>query len=631
MLEQMRKGAGTWIAKIFIGLLVLSFAVWGIADIFGGYRFGALATVGDVEISEDEYRQAIERERQLLSQRLGRPLTLDQARAIGLDRQVLDRLIGGAAIDGHVRDLGVGISDEAIAEEIRRNPSFQDASGNFSRTIFEQILRNNGLTEAGYVLLARRDANRQQVTGALINELLVPKVLLSAVNRYQNETRILSYFLLPKSAIGEIADPSEQVISEYYEANKASFRAPQYRKVALLIVTPDTVRDKIKVTDEEIKQTYEADINRYRTPEKRRIQQISFPDKESAEAAKKKIEAGTDFAAVAKERGFSEADIDLGLVAKSGLGDPAVADAAFAAQKDQVVGPIVGRLGIFLVRVTAIEPEVVRTLDEVRDEIRNQLAAQRAGEVILDIHDLVEDKRAEGSTLAEIAKDNELTSLEIPAVDRSGTDPAGKAVADMPEVAGLLPAIFDSDVGFEADPVQTRDDGFVWFNVEGITPERQKPLEEVRDEVIAKWKEDETRKALSKRAAEMVEQGRAGATIEALAKEIDAEVKTTEPFKRSGTPEGLPRTAVSQAFTLALDAFSSAATDDGEGRVIFQLTKIDTPKGDPPKEVAEALSTQLAGGIENDLLLQYIAGLRQTYPVSVNEAVFNRVTGRTNQ
>lgn len=631
MLEQMRKGAGTWIAKIFIGLLVLSFAVWGIADIFGGYRFGALATVGDVEISEDEFRQAFERERQVLSQRLGRPLTLDQARAIGLDRQVLNRLIGGAAIDGHVRNLGVGISDEAIAAEIRRNPNFQDASGNFSRTIFEQVLRNNGLTEAGYVLLARRDANRQQVTGALVNEVLVPKVLLSAVNRYQNETRILRYFLLPKSAIGEIADPSDQAIKEYYEANKASFKAPEYRKVALLIVTPETIGDKVKVTDEEIKRAYEANIGKYRSPEKRRIQQISFPDRESAEAAKKKIEDGTDFLAVAKERGFSEADIDLGLVAKSGLGDAAVADAAFAAEKDQVVGPIVGKLGTFLIRVTAIEPEVVRTLDEVRDEIRAALVKDRAGEVILDIHDVVEDKRAEGSTLAEIAKDNKLEYLEVAAVDRSGNDPAGNAAAEVPAVTGLLPAIFDSDVGFEADPVQTGDDGFVWFNVEGITPERQKPLEEVRAQVIAQWKQAELRKALSKRAAEMVEQGRSGATIEALAEEIDAEVKTTKPFKRNGTPEGLPRTAVSQAFALALNAFSSAATEGDEGRVIFQLTEIDTPKGAPPKEVAEALTEQLTSGIENDLLLQYVAGLRNAYGVTVNEAVFNRVTGRTNQ
>jgi peptidyl-prolyl cis-trans isomerase D len=355
-LETLRKGAGGVIGGIFVLLLVASFAIWFPAGWFHGYGSQDLITVGDTVIGPREYMRTQQDVLRAMSSQAGRSLSLQEARAMGLDSRVLQRLIGGAAVDNYARQLGLNITDGALLQEIMQEPNFKDATGNFSPALFEQALRNMDLSEQGYLASQRETNLRRQILTTLGKAVNAPQVLVDALNRYNGETRTLRYVLVSQEAAGPVGDPTEDDLKRYYDNHHAKFTQPEYRKVGILAVTPETVKEQVNITEQDLRAAYEASKDTLGKPEKRHVQQIAFPDSAAATAAREKIEQGADFVAVAKEQGLTESDIDLGTVTRSELADSAVADAAFKLELNKVSEPVTGKLGtVVLLRVTEID------------------------------------------------------------------------------------------------------------------------------------------------------------------------------------------------------------------------------------------------------------------------------------
>ena len=220
--------------RAFIGLLVLSFAVWGIADIFGGYGGRTVATGGDTKIGYEQFRSTLNTQMQNFGRRFGRTLSLDEARALGIDQNVLTTLIQEAALLNQASNMKLGISDAAIAERITREPMFRDTTGKFSKTVFDQLLAANGLSEARYVASQRDAYVRQQLVQTIASDVELPKALLRAVDVYQNETRKLKYFLLPVDKIDPVGEPTAEAVQKYYDGHKSSYAIPEYRKIGVL-------------------------------------------------------------------------------------------------------------------------------------------------------------------------------------------------------------------------------------------------------------------------------------------------------------------------------------------------------------------------------------------------------------
>ena len=211
------------------------------------------------------------------------------------------------------------------------------------------------------------------------------------------------------------------------------FRAPEYRKVLVLALTPAELASAIEISDADLKKGYEERKARYATPERRHLQQIVFPNMEEAKAAADKLAKGTTFAALAAERGLKDADTDLGTLTKTAMVDRAVADAAFALKEGEVSAPVEGRFGIVLVQVDKIEPASTKPFEEVAAELKQEMAAERAKAELLTVHDKIEDERLGGATLADLAKKLNLQTRTIEAIDRAGQDRDGKPVADLPQ------------------------------------------------------------------------------------------------------------------------------------------------------------------------------------------------------
>jgi peptidyl-prolyl cis-trans isomerase D len=628
MMEALRKGAGTWIAKIFIALLVLSFAVWGIADIFGGYGAKTVATVGDTEISTVDYQNEFQRELRVISTRLGRNVTIADAREMGIDGQVILRLIGDAALETQAKLLGLGVTGKAVGARLMRQAAFKDSSGKFDRERFYRLLQANNLSEQAFMERQRRSIIMQQITGAVSDGAPPPKTLVDAANRFANETRKLSYITVPQSKLGEIEEPSAEKMRDYYNTHKGEFRAPEFRKVGVIQLTPVTLAKSIEIPEADIKAAFENNKARFNRPERRTVLQIAFPDDAAAKEAHEKLKNGADFMEVAKERGLTESDVNLGALARNDVSDKKIADAIFSLEVGKFSEPVTGDLATVIAKVTKIVPSEIKTFEEMRDRLRQAIAAERAGEKILDVYDKIEDERAGGATLAEIASKLQLEYTGIPAVDSRGFDESSKAVDLLVKQPKALRAIFKATVGLETDPEETPDRGYIWYEVLKVTQERLKPFDDVKLDAETKWRETQLRTLLSGKGQELVDKLRGGSSLADLAQQFDLEVKVSRPLKRNDRADDIPNAAIQQAFALKQGEFGSAATVNGEGRVVFTVSESAVPKStdaNMKKQLAQALAPQVA----DDLIVQYIRGLRKEFGVNVNQSVFeDATTGR---
>lgn len=269
MLQAFRQGIGSWFVKGFMGLLILAFVIWGIADVFRNFGTTALAHVGKTQISIEGFRRTFNERLQQLSRQYGRPITPAQAQILGLDRQILGELLSEGALDQKAQSLYLGISDDTLTQRIISDPVFRGPTGSFNHDYFVQILRANGYTEAQYVDSQRRLMLRQQIARALTGDAAVPKVLGEAVQRYENEERAIEFIRLGKEQAGQIAAATPDQLKAYFDEHKAAFRAPEYRKIALITLTPEGLAASIEVSDEDVKKAYESQIDRFRIPEKR--------------------------------------------------------------------------------------------------------------------------------------------------------------------------------------------------------------------------------------------------------------------------------------------------------------------------------------------------------------------------
>lgn len=625
-LDTLRKGAARTLGLILVGLLVISFAVWGIADIFTGYGGQTLIRVGKTEISGQDYLRAQQEVLRSMSAQAGRSLSLQEARALGLDNRVMERLIGGAAVDNHAKDLHLGITDAAILEQVMNDPAFKDSLGNFSPAVFQQVLYSIGMNEHGYLASLRESNLRRQVLATVGRVPNSPEILIDALNNFNGETRTLRYVLVPSSVVGTIPDPTEEDLKRYYENHQSKYTQPEYRKVGVLAVTPETVKAEVNITEADLRAAYEASKDQLGKPEKRHVQQITFPDLAAANAAYQKLQSGTDFVALAKEQGLSEADIDLGTVSRAELADSAIAEAAFTLEANKVSEPVSGKLGnVVLLRVTSIEPGSMPTFEEAKADLEKKLLKERASGAIFDLHDKVEDELAAGTTLSETAGKLKLDYQLFDQIDRDGRKPDGSAVA-LPAQKEVLNAAFATDTGVENDPIDAKDEGVIWYEVLGVVPEQLKPFDQVKDQVAKDWHEDELRTRLAKYAQDLIASLDGGKTLEDVAKELNVEVLTSDPLKRDSITVNILPPAVNQAFALPERGFGSAPSPVGNGRIVFQVDKV-TPAEALTAPETDRLKQQLSLLISEDAIAEYFSALENRYGVYVNQQALAKLIG----
>lgn len=620
MLGSLRDAAKTWVAKLLLLLLILSFAVWGVSgQILGGGGGNVVMEAGESTITAQQYRLAYERTVRANSEQFGTRLTREQARLLGIEEAVRARMVGTVVLDEQARAMGLGLTEDRLAEAIS-----QDFGGNLSGDQIRFVLRDIGMRPADYVRDREREAVRQQIVEAVADGVAMPDVFLDALHRYQGQTRDVSFIEIDAAAIAPPGAPTEAELAAFFEDNRADYRAPEYRSIQYVLLTAEQIADPAAIDMATVRAEYDGNRARYTEPERRAIQQLVFPDREAAEAARQRIVAGQSFEDAVAATGRTMADVSLGMFERGEVPDPAVAEAAFGLGGEGAVSGVVeGAFGHLLVRATRIVPERVQPFEEAAETIRRELALLEARDILLDLHDGYEDARAGGASMAEAAAGQRLRVVTVPPVDARGNGKDGAPAGELPEADALLRAAFAAEIGEESRPLSAGREGFLWYEVTDIAPDRDRTLDEARARVIADWRADRRDRALEAAAQEVARALREGGQPAAIAEQKGYRADVRFGLTRDGSDADFGAAGLAAVFGAGPRAVAVAEGATGDRRLVFRIDAIADPVGGGER-LAAGVEGAMGRSLGDDLLNQMVNRLQRAFPVTLFPAALER-------
>lgn len=626
MLEALRSFVGGWVAKILLVLLVASFAVWGVSGtILTAGSSTAVATVGETNVSVVDYISSYNRSLNSMSRQIGTRLTQKQARAFGVEQRALTDVVTSATLDEFTREMNMSLSEETLARMIGENPAFHSSAGKFSRQRFQTAVRQAGMREADFIKAQNANAVRSQVMEGIANGDLLPKVFSKALATFANEERQFEYITVTSELAGNPTPATAADLKTYFEANTKKYAAPEYRKLSILALEPKNLADETLISDEAVRKDYDTRADAFRTPEKRRVQQIVL-SKEKAEKAINDMKSGATFETVLAENNVKLTDADLGLVEKGAI-PAALRDIAFKLDLNNTSDILDGPFGATILRVSEIAAESVTPFEQVSAEIRKDLALREAADRVLNFQTEVEDIRAGGANLVETADRLGLKIRTVDAVDRQGRDDKGNVISDLPNSRDLLKSAYESQPGDQPSPQDLNTIGSLWFEVLEIIPARDRKQDEVTDRLAADWLADANGKLVSKKAEELLTLAKSGTSFADIATQLTTQSKQTALLKRGGSEEAFPATATRTGF--GGNAETIAIADDKTAGTKILLRVAQAKAGS--SEVSDALKREIEqanSGAANDVLQQFIVKLQSKYSVTYNRELMQQALAR---
>ena len=627
MLQWMHRLSTSWVASLFMGALALSFVVWGIADVFTGMVTTGLATVGQTEISSTAFQRSYRNFLRNQSAQMGQEITPEMAQQMGLGNVALQQLISRTALDNAVQKLGMTTSDAALAESIRNVPTFMGGTGKFDKNVFLGAINQSGYTEKDFLAEMRGDMTRNQFTTALQQGFNLPRGYSEAIYQYFTERRAVNYVIVAPEAVGPIAPPSDEVLAAYVKSRASAFSTPEYRQLEYAWITPQDVAGGVSVTDEQVAQYFNDHKSEYNVPEKRAIQQIVFDKEADAVAARAQLDKGMTFDKLAESRKLKTTDLDLGILTKEDLGDPARAEAAFALPITQISQPVKTSLGSYaLLRVTAISPAVVRSLDDARADIKKTLSLQGAAGKIADMVNAFEDARSGGADIATAAKKAGLKSGKFAALDKNGMDPSGVRPENAPADPEFYTRAFGYEVGEDNDPFQAKSGANYEIKVDGITPPKLKDLADVRTNAREAWIAEQRQQALQKKAAELAARATTDKSLTNIAKELKVPVQQSPGLQRDSQDTVLSSSLVAKIFEAPPGGIVQSPQGVGQNFIIAQVTGVQHTPAAGADFDAGAKQLSLQAG--NDFTISYANAARDREGVKVNQQMLTSALGQ---
>lgn len=602
------KGVVVW---VLLAMLVLGLGGFGVSNFSG--RVQSIGSVGKTEISINDYARALRSGMSAAQAQLGRPLTFAEAKALGLDRQVQAQVFAEAAVSEQARRLGISVGNAEVSRQVHAIRSFQGVDGKFDREVYRMALRQQGYTETQFETRLRSDVARSILQGAVAGGVKAPEALAAAYTKYVTEKRDIAYAEITEADLtAALPEPTEDELKAWHTDHAAEFTKPETREISYVWLTPEMLKDKVQLDDATLRAAYEERKSEFVQPEKRLVDKLVFPTGDEAEAAKKKLDAGTaSFAEIAKERGLTLADTDLGEVSKEELGT--AGDAVFALTAPGTVGPIDSDLGPALYQMNGILPAEETTFEQAKPDLETEAVMDRARRMVSDMTSDLEDRLASGATLEDMAKETDMqaghismapdTTDGIAAYESFRTAAAKVTEQDFPEL-GML-----------------EDGGVFALRLDGVTPAALIPFEQTRDKVLASWKAAQLKKLKTDRAEEIVAAVSAGASLA----DQGLLVSNATGLERSGFIEGAPTTLLATAFDTTPGTAAVVTQDD----TVFVVVPLKVTEADPQaadtKQVHDVLSTRLEQSMAGDLADLYARASETEAGLTIDSTAINAV------
>ena len=625
MLMKMRKGAGSWVAKIFLTIIALSFVVWGIGDVFRGDSATTAADAGSISISYEQLALAYSRETATLAQS-GVAVEPGSELADVLLDVVLNQLIDRALFDQEAAAQGITINQETVADAIAANPAFHNQAGQFDPGLFPMVLANIGVSEQMYVGNLTNQLTSAQLTDSFRAAPPLPDTMVQALYKYRYEQRTAEILVVSNDELADDAVPEPGELERYFEARVDDYRAPEYRTADYILVRAEDLAADILIDEEILRDEYDASLNRWVTPERRTVQQISFDSEEAARAAYDQLNTAADFETVAVDAGQTPDATELGNFGPNELFGE-ISEPIFALDLNAFSEPVASPFGGWQIfRVTEIEPGSTQSFDEAREELERLVAIERATDSLFDLINDLDDLLIAGDTLRQAAATMGLEVRTINQVDQFGNTADPMSFHIIPSDPEFLEELFLAFPNEPSPVIETDSGALLSVEVSEVSAARMRDFAEVEAQVLEDWRSDQ----LSLNATLAAED-----IAQTLASDIPlGDVPAFSGFLALGeetlTRSTLPLTAgadlsiVAALFDAAPGDIVVRPSERGDAQVIARLKTVEAANPESDPDQFQAMNGSVAGGTRQAIADQHIAYLRQAYEVNINRELISQ-------
>lgn len=610
--------AGGKIGQVAIWILLVALII-GLAG-FGITGFGtsvrALGSVGDAEISADDYARALQQEMNALSGQFGRPIGFAEAQGFGLDRTVLQRLVATAALDNEAQKIGLSVGDAELARAIREMPSFASLTGEFDRDTYRFALERNNLSEADFETSLRADIARGLLQSAVAGGVTAPPALIDTFTDFLSQERSFRLLQLTADDLdAPIAARSDDALRAFHTENPALFTRPQIRRLRHAVLRPEDLLDQVTLDETILRAAYADRADEYIQPERRLIERLVFADFDAANTARAQLDAGSvTFDDLVARRGLALADVDLGDLARDEMAKDD-GEAVFAADVPGIAGPVSTLLGPAIFRVNAVFARQETTFEEARADLFAELALDGARRLIADRLEGIEDDLAGGATLDDLAA---AEGMEIGETDLTAT--LNEGLAAYPAFRDRAQAMQEGDF---AEIVQLEDGAIAVVELITILPPEVRPYEDVADAVAEAARAADATTALMARRDAIGQEVRDGAALGQF-----GIVTVLSQLARSGFIDGAPASVLPRVFALAPGDVGAVDGPDFVGLVV--LDTVHSADRDDPARMAlyQALSQRLGQDMAQDIFGLYAARVQAQAEIQLNTAAVDAVNAQ---
>jgi len=602
MLDLLRRNASGPFGLTLIILLVLAFSVWGIGDIFRNYDVGTLARIGDREVDSQEFLFRYNREINRISNELERFVSNEEARDSGIDIQILTNLLVEKTLNSSADEMKLRPSDNSLTERLKNTSSFRNAFNQFDKNVFNQVLRQNGITEDLFFSMERDSIAQAQIYRALFENLNISKEFSNLIHRFQNEDRNVEYIVLNTNTENiDSYEINNQELLNYYNNNKDNYKSESKRDFTLLTLLKSEISSLIEVEEGIIKEIYENNLSDYETPEKRTYYVIPFNSSEEVNSALNNFKENTDINNIIVSRGLSVEDVlQSSISLEEGLNE-AISNKAFEVDKNILAGPVQGPFGPTLIYVTKIESSLKKTFLEVKEKIEQDYKSEETQDKIYEIYNVIEDQRAAGLTFEEIALENNLKLSQYSSVNDNGSNFSNSDI-DLALRNLIIETIFDSDIGLEMDPLEDQNGNVVFIRVDNIDEETILNFDNVQNEVRSDIINQRQKKDLEDISFQYLNDINNNINnLEQIADNLNVAILKRDNLSRYSFDEVFSRSAIEEIFKTNVNKAFKANVGIGDSIIIGLVTKISIQE--QKESDIEDLNQRNEDNLKNELLI----------------------------
>lgn len=616
MLRSIHKLSESWFFKGILLITALSFmsffGMGGLDELQN--RRDAVITAGEVKISGEDLARKFTKEVDRLRKAVGGDFTEQEAIQMGLLQKLISEETSRAALRMAALDLGVTVTPEMVRSGVFSVPEFQDENGEFNRQRFDYFLSKAGMSEQTFISNLSSELLDGQILNPISSLAFAPDIMVELAYKSRFEKRSVQVITVDADKMKITAKPTKEELLAYYDSEKEKYMDPEYRSLSVILLSFEDMLNAIPVSDEQIKERYEQNKSFYVKPERRDVDQIHFASKEEAQKALAELKKDKDFREVAQEvAGQSEKDTNLGWVEKDGV-LAELADDLFAAKEGDIVGPLQSSMGWHILTVLDIEPQTETPFSKVKDIIAKDLKKELGADKVYEQANRLDDFLASGKTLEEAADTFNLKIVNVPKIDITGKDSAGKTLPDMFSSPDFLEAAFSLTQGSESPVTETADGFFVVRADEVIAPEA-KPLSVVQKDIEALWLKDRRSENAKETADKILAAIQDGKSFASAAKAHRLNVERLSGLSRSGSSV-LSSGTVSRIFSLP--PYEAGLISTPSGYLVVKVDKITAPEMKKTSSEMKALKKEVTDSLSQKMLAAAVNDFAAIYKVKVN-------------